>query len=72
MNWTFSDQYRSSYYIPKVELLHQEHHKRKKHAMIIFDTDPRDDINTVDVTVLPSINSSTNACLPAHNVSTQE
>ena len=37
-----------------------------------FDTDPRYDVNPVAVTVWPSTNSSTNACLPAHHVSAQE
>ena len=40
--------------------------------MGIFDTDPRDDVNHVAVTVLPLINYSTNARLPAHHVYVQE
>ena len=40
--------------------------------MGIFETDPRYDVNNIAVTVLPSINYSTNACLPAHHVSAQE
>ena len=38
-------------------------------SMGIFDTNPRDDLNTVAVTVLPSINYSKNACLPSQHVS---
>ena len=41
-------------------------------SMVIFDTDPRDDLNTVAVTVLPSTNSSTKECLPEYHVSAQE
>ena len=40
--------------------------------MGIFDTDPRDDVNHVAVTVLPLINSSINACLLVQHVSAQE
>ena len=43
-----------------------------KFAMGRFDTDPSYDVNPVDVTVLPGINSSTNACLTAQHVSGQE
>ena len=37
-----------------------------------FDTDPRHDLNPIAVTVIPSIHSSENACLPEHHVSAQE
>ena len=37
-----------------------------------FDNDPREDVKTVALTVLTSINSSTNACLTAQYVSAQE
>ena len=40
--------------------------------MGIFDTDPRDDVNHVAVTVLPLINSSINACLLVQHVSAQD
>ena len=37
-----------------------------------FDNDNREDLNPVALTLLPSMNSSTNACLPAQYVSAQE
>ena len=37
-----------------------------------FFNDPKDGANPVALTVLPEINSSTYACLPAHPVSAQE
>ena len=40
--------------------------------MGIFGTDHRDDVNTVAVAFLPSINSSTNVYLTAQHVSAQE
>ena len=43
-----------------------------KFTMRRFDNDPIDDVNPVPVTVLPSLNSSINACLPAHNVHAQK
>ena len=54
MNWTFYDQDTLRYYIPKVELFHHDHHKRKQHLqMVIFDIYPKDDVIPVAVTVLP-------------------
>ena len=37
-----------------------------------FDTYPRHDLNPIAVTVIPSIHSLENACLPEHHVSAQE
>ena len=41
-------------------------------AMRRLFNDPKDGANPVALTVLPEINSSTYACLPAHPVSAQE